>query len=187
MTSLARLALAALSLAAPVLAAEYDYKLVATKKTSTAEKELNEAARAGYQFQYVMGGVTAIGGSEVVCVLMKESSKAAKPQYEYRLLATNRTSTMEKEMQAAGREGYRYRGQTVFESAFGGKEVVVIMERDAESKTQYSYRLQATSKTSTMQKELLPLGREGFRIVGLSVATTAFGGAELVAVVEKEQ
>ena len=48
----------------------------------------------------------------------------------YKLLAANKTSTLEKEMQDAADAGYEYKGQTIFESAFGGREVSVIMERD---------------------------------------------------------
>ena len=36
-----------------------DYRLLATSKTSTMEKELNEAGSAGYHFSKAMGGVTA--------------------------------------------------------------------------------------------------------------------------------
>jgi len=50
-------------------------------------------------------------------------------RFDYELLATNRTSTMEKEMNQAAGEGFGYAGQTVFETALGGKETVVIMER----------------------------------------------------------
>ena len=35
---------------------------------------------------------------------------------------------MQKEFQEAADQGFSYRGQTVFETAFGGKETVVIME-----------------------------------------------------------
>ena len=114
----------------PTVAAEgtYEYLVLATTRTSTLEREMNEAAEAGYRFQGVMGGDTAIGGSEVVAIMMRGSSSTGR--FAYRLLATNRTSTMQEEMQEAGNEGYDYRGQTVFESFFGGEEVVVIMELD---------------------------------------------------------
>lgn len=41
--------------------AKYDYRLLATTKTSTMEKELNQAAEAGYSFSSVMGGQTGMG------------------------------------------------------------------------------------------------------------------------------
>ena len=36
--------------------AEVQYRVLATTKTSTLEKELNEAAEAGFRFETVMGG-----------------------------------------------------------------------------------------------------------------------------------
>src|SRR6185312_1199958 len=104
-----------------------EYRVLATTKTSTMEKELNEAAQAGFKFQDVMGGETEFGGSEVVAVTSRMAG--TKAQYAYRLLATSKTSTMQKELQEAADEGFEYRGQTVFKSAFGGEEVICILER----------------------------------------------------------
>jgi len=165
----------------------FDYRVLATNKTSTMEKEMNEAADAGFVFGAVMGGETAGGGKEVVVVMVKDPSKAQGDRRVYKLLATSKTSTMQKEMQQLGDEGFEYKGQTVFESAFGGKEVVVIMERDASTPAKkIHYKLLATTKTSTMQKELREAGEAGFRIAGMTVAKTAFGGDELVSILRKD-
>lgn len=163
----------------------YEYRLLATNKTSTMERELNEAAEAGFAFAATMGGETAFGGNETVVIMMKSPTPARR---KYKLLATNKTSTMQKEMTAAGNEGFKYCGQTIFNSTFGGREVAVIMElnRDEPAK-RYTYKLLATSKTSTMQKELAPAGAEGFALQGLTVAQTAFGGNELVSILQKEE
>jgi hypothetical protein len=174
----------------PIFAAEnaYDYRVLATNKTSTMEKELNEAAEAGYRFEHAMGGNTGFGGSEVVSILTKSKTDTATARYAYKLLATNKTSTMEKELQEAGNEGYDYKDQTVFKSTFGGEEVVVILELDRESKSKarYEYKLLATKRTSTMQKELQEAGDAGFRFVGVTVSKTAFGGTEVVSILRKE-
>ncbi|MEO8100113.1 MAG: hypothetical protein ABI811_20605 [Acidobacteriota bacterium] len=162
----------------------FDYRVLATKKTSTAEKEMNEAAAAGFEFNSVMGGDTAVGGSEVV-VVMSKLTGATKPK-KYKLLATSKTSTMQKEMQALGDEGFEFKGQTVFESTFGGREVAVIMELDTSKPVQrIEYRLLATSKTSTMQKELQEAGAAGFGLTGLTVGKTALGGNEIVSVMRR--
>jgi hypothetical protein len=163
----------------------YEYRLLATNKTSTMERELNEAAEAGFAFAATMGGETAFGGNETVVIMMKSPTPARR---KYKLLATNKTSTMQKEMTAAGNEGFAYRGQTVFNTTFGGREVAVIMELNMdEPAKRYAYKLLATSKTSTMQKELGPVGGEGFALQGLTVAQTAFGGAELVSILQREE
>ncbi|HWQ34728.1 MAG TPA: hypothetical protein VNQ79_17895 [Blastocatellia bacterium] len=166
--------------------AKYEYKPLATTRTSTMQKEMNEAAAEGYRFGAVMGGETAFGGKEAVLIMMKETGAPAKQRYRYLLLATNRTSTMQKELQAAGDEGFDYKGQTVFETTFGGQEVVVILEQDREANPPvYEYKLLATSKTGTMQKEISAEGRNGFALVGLTVAKTAFGGSEVVAILRR--
>ena len=187
LTRLALLTVSLACLAATVSAATFDYRVLATNKTSTMEKEMNEAAGAGYVFAGVMGGETSFGGKEVVVVMVKSSEDAAPERRAYRLLATSRTSTMQKEMQQLGDEGFEYKGQTVFESTFGGKEVSVIMERNpAGAVKQFTYRLLSTSKTSTMQKELKEAGDAGFRLLGMTVAKTALGGSELVSILRKD-
>jgi hypothetical protein len=159
-------------------------RVLATSKTSTLEKELNDAADAGFRFAAVMGGETAIGGKEVVAIVSRTSEGAAG-RYSYRLLATTRTSTMEKEIREAADAGFEYRGQTVFESLFGGQEVVVILERDREERARNDYKLVATSRTSTLEKELLEAGAAGYAVVGMTVAKTAMGGKELVAILKR--
>jgi len=74
----------------------------------------------------------------------------------------------------------------VFQSAFGGREVVVIMEMEAGSAKRVEYKLLATTKTSTMQKELQEAGEAGFALVGLTVAKTAMGGSELVSILRRD-
>src|SRR6185369_15041521 len=133
-----------------------DYRVLATTKTSTMEKELNQAAEGGFRMEKAMGGRTGFGGAEVVVIMAKSKAAPAGGRYAYKLLAANKTSTMQKELAEAGNEGFDYKDQTVFNSTFGGEEVVVILEldRQAKSKLKYEFKLLATNKTSTMQKEL---------------------------------
>src|SRR2546423_1063891 len=86
----------------------YDYRVLATNKTSTMQKEMSEAADAGYRLEKVMGGASSFGGSEVVVIMSKLRSEKAAPRYAYKLLATNKTSTMQKELQEVGGEGFDY-------------------------------------------------------------------------------
>ena len=166
---------------------QHEYRLLATSKTSTMQKEMDEAGEAGFRFAGVMGGDTAFGGSEVVVVMSKDRQNQTQGDYQYKLLATSKTSTMQKELQRAGDEGFEYRGQTVFKTTFGGQEVVIILERDPnKTSSHYQYKLLATSKTSTMQKELSKAGDTGFEFVGLTVSKTRFGGAELVSILRKQ-
>ncbi len=162
-----------------------EYRVLATSKTSTMEKEMNLAAEAGFKFHAVMGGETAAGG-EVVVVMSKLASEPQTGTAAYRLLATSKTSTMQRELQQLGDGGFDYKGQTVFNTTFGGEEVVVIMERPAGPEPpRIQYNLLATTKTSTMQKELGQAGAAGFTLVGLTVSKTAFGGSEIVSILRK--
>ena len=165
--------------------AQVDYKVLATSKTSTMEKEMNDAGAAGYKFVDVMGGETAIGGKEVVVLMQRGGDVSGR--FRYKLLATSRTGTMQKEMSEAALDGYDYVGQTVFESLFGGEEVVSIVERGTATESDYVYKLIATAKTSTLQKELLELGKDGFQALCMTVGKTALGGAELVGIARKKK
>jgi hypothetical protein len=126
-----------------------------------------------------------MGGKEVVAVVTRASTSPFASRYLYKLLATSKTSTMEKELREAAEAGFEYRGQTVFESLFGGQEVVVILERDKDATQRGDYKLIATSRTSTLVKELLAAGQSGYSVVGMTVSTTAIGGKELVAIVRR--
>ena len=163
---------------------ETDYRVLATNKTSTMEKEMNQAAEAGFRFHTVMGGDTSIGGSEVVTVMSRIAG--VKGRYAYKLLATSKTSTMERELQQAADQGFEYRGQSVFSTTFGGSEVVCILERDADAARQGSqYKLIATTKTSTLEKELRAAAAAGYEVLGMTVSRTAMGGSELVAITRR--
>jgi hypothetical protein len=175
-----------LAVTAGAAAETVEYRVLATNKTSTMESEMREAAAAGFRFGGTMGGATAFGGNEVVVVMTRAGG--APQRFEYRLLATTKTSTMQHELQEAAADGFEYKGQSVFASVFGGKEVVVILEKDREanSKARWEYRLLATSKTSTMQRELSEAGAAGFEYVGMTVASTAMGGSEIVTITRRK-
>ena len=184
MRTLCLLTLTVLS-AVPAVAQE-EVRVLATNKTSTMEKEMNQAAEAGFRFAAVMGGDTAFGGSEVV-VLMSRAPNGSS-SFGYKLLATSKTSTMQKEMQEAGDAGFEFRGQTIFKSTFGGKEVVVVLERDktVAQPVKYEYRLVATKRTATLQKELAEATAAGYAFVAMTVAETAIGGEEIISILRKE-
>jgi hypothetical protein len=175
-----------LGLASPAFAQAIDYKVLATSKTSTMEKEMNEAGATGFKFVAVMGGETAIGGQEVV-VLMQKGGAIPEGRFRYKLLATARTGTMQREMSDAAMDGYDYVGQTVFESLFGGEEVVSIVERGAKTESEYIYKLIATSRTSTLQKVLNQIAGDGYEALGMTVGKTALGGSELVVIARKKK
>ena len=109
-----------------------------------------------------------------VFALMLAAPAAA--QDRFLLLAANRTGTMQDELNAAGANGYRFAGTQGGETAFGGNEVVVVMERDPEER-RFRYILLATSRTGTLQRELNGVPPE-FNVVGMTVFSSTFGGKE---------
>lgn len=162
-----------------------EYCLLATNKTSTMQKELDEVAAQGFRFSAMMGGET-LGGAEVVTVLARPAHSDNPELFEYKLLATSKTSRMQKELDAAGEQGYAYVGQSVSKTAFGGSEVLAVLERPAGGSPQrYVYQLLATKRTKSMNAELNEAGMQGFELRGLTVSRTAFGGEELLSILMK--
>ena len=115
-------------------------------------------------------------------------ARAEQPNgpYDYELLATTRTSTMEREMNKTAERGYRFQGVMGGGTAFGGSELVTIMMRGASTAGRFSYRLLATNRTSTMQEEMQQVGNEGYDYRGLTVYESEFGGDEVIAIMEKD-
>ncbi|HXH69808.1 MAG TPA: hypothetical protein VNI60_05610 [Pyrinomonadaceae bacterium] len=167
--------------------AQTQYKVLATKKTSTMQKEMQEAADGGYRFEGVSGGKTSFGGSEVLIVMSKKSDVDTSGRFQYKLLATSKTSTMQKEIQETGDNGFEYKGQAVFDTFIGGDEVVVIMEKDTKAEPKkLEYKLFATKKTSTMQKEINEGSAAGYEYVGVTVGQTLIGGSEVVIIMRRD-
>ena len=164
---------------------EFEYKMLATNRTTTMEKEMNDAAAEGYRFMEVISGETFFGGSEALVVMIRPTDDFMKGRFAYQLLATTKTSTMQRELQVASDSGFEHVGQSVFKKTFG-TEVMVILERDNKVKPRlWDYKLLATRKTSTMQKEVMEAAAEGYQFVGFSTGSTFFGGNEVVTIMRR--
>ena len=164
---------------------EFEYRLLATNRVTTMENEMREAASAGYRFAEVISGATLWGGGEALVVMTRPRDGDHKARFDYKLLATSKTSTMQKELQEAGDAGYEHRGQSVFQKRIG-TEVIVILERELDVKPKlWEYKLLATKKTSTMQKELMEAAEAGYQFVGFSTGPTFFGGNEVVTIMRR--
>jgi hypothetical protein len=98
-----------------------------------------------------------------------ESPDADKGRYEYRFLRTAKVNTLDKEMNQAAKEGFRYYLST--------PPLAVLMRREKENpaKGRYEYHLLATLKKATMEKEMNEQGALGYHYVatgaGLGIAT----------------
>ena len=89
--------------------------------------------------------------------------------YAYKLLATTRTGTMQKELNEIADQGFRLLPSTMIakKQTLGGVEIVALMERPHKIQKKYEYKLLATTRTSTLQKEVLDAQAAGFVIVGM--------------------
>jgi hypothetical protein len=126
----------------------------------------------------------------IVFVLFAAAVLGAGPvlaQSTYKVLATNRTATMEQEMNRAAELGLRFGAVMGGPTAGGGNEVVVVMKKPAEPSPGFRYRLLATSKTSTMKRELQDASDAGYDYVGQTVFNSTFGGREVVCILEREE
>ena len=177
--------LTAITLTSFTQRSDMEYMLLATNKTGSMQKEMNEAGVEGYHFEGTMGGQTSVGGNEAIVIMGRPKGGKTTASYQYKLLATNKTSTMQKEMNQVAAAGFIYKGQTVFETTFGGKEVVVLMELAKDSDIKEEYQLLATTKTSSMQKEMNQTATQGYSFCGITVAETSFGGKELVVIMRR--
>jgi hypothetical protein len=123
-----------------------------------------------------------------VAVFAVEPVDESSGRYSYQVLATNKTSTLEKELNAAGQLGFRLVDMKGGET-LGGDEVVTVVQRPTGDGPgpRYEYRVLATNKTSTMQKELSAVGAQGYVYIAQAVSPTTFGGQEVLVVVGREE
>ena len=119
----------------------------------------------------------------VTLLVLTPSALAQQPE-KYLLLATNRTGTMQDELNEAGARGYRFAGTQGGETAFGGREAVVIMTLDPEGR-RFRYILLATNRTGTMQREMNETPPE-YNFAGMTVFSSTFGGREAAVILEAE-
>ena len=140
------------------------------------QKELDAAAELGFR---IITAASSAGQNEMVLFL----ERVAQPPdtYKYQLLATTRTGTMEKELNLAAKDGFRLLPRTITaKEGLLTNEIVSVLERAPKSDKGYEYRLLATSRTSTLQKEVSEAESDGYTLVGL------VGRGENMVIMEKE-
>ena len=154
-----------------------EYLLLATTRTGTMEKELNEAASRGFRV------ITSAPSSGKEVIIFLEKSTKETQQYNYRLLATTRTSTMQKELDEGAAIGFRFLSRTPIckGSTFGADEIVLVMEQaDGDAEPRYEYKLLATTRTATLQREVATEVNNGFSIAAIVSCT------EHIVIMERE-
>jgi len=99
---------------------KFQLRLIATNATGTFQKEISDAALQGFR----ASPRTFLNKSNEIVVVMERA--ANRPQrYEYKLLGTNQTSTLESEWVVATSQAYKAA------AVITRTEVMLLMEREA--------------------------------------------------------
>ncbi|HEX8288362.1 MAG TPA: hypothetical protein VF556_10220 [Pyrinomonadaceae bacterium] len=151
-----------------------NYLVLSTKRIQTMEKELDEAAAKGFRVLY--GAPTQ---QYDMAMLMERGKEAGT--YSYKVMATIRIKTMEKELNEFAKQGYRLLPRTiVFKQGFLTAEMVMLMERAPKSEKSYEYKLVFAGKETKLHKKMDEVIEQGFKPVTMITI-----GAHVV-VMEKE-
>ncbi len=134
-----------------------NYLILSTKKIQTMENELDEAAARGFRVLY--GAPT----QQFDMAIFLERAAAPKP-YSYKILATSRNKTMEKEINDLAAQGYRILPRTaIFKQGLLIAEFVMIMERDPNDPKTYEYKLVVARVENKLQKDMEAVMKDGFQ------------------------
>jgi len=129
---------------------DQSYLVLSTKQIKTIERELDEVAAKGFRVLY--GAPTQ---QFDMALLLKRVQEAEQAPFCYKVLATMRNKTMEKEMNEAASQGYRLLPRTViFKQGLFTAELVMLMEREPKSKKSYVYKLIAAGKEVKLHKKI---------------------------------
>jgi len=141
------------------IAPEQKYLALMTIKTSTLQKELDQAAAGG--FEVVMANTLG--------VLMKRLP-AGGAGAEYHLTAVERIATLETELNAAAQKGFVVVPGTVTKA---GDETIVLSRRTPGSSERYSYKV--LKSDDSVENNLRDLASKGFSPVGAFLQQSGFG------------
>ncbi len=138
------------------------YKVLATRRASTLERELNAAAADGYRLQTLtwrVGRLVPLPGDrrEMMAIVARTGQTA---RFSYRVVAARDEgeSKIEARLNDVGEAGYRVREVGTS----------VILERDeAADPVSTEYRVVTTSRIETLEAEIAAAGHDGYRPVGL--------------------
>jgi hypothetical protein len=137
---------------------DQNYLVLSTKRIQTMEKELDEAAAKGFRVLY--GAPTE---SFDMAILLQRVQEPGQGTYAYKVLATSRQKTMEKELNEGARGGFRVLPRTIiFKQGFFTAEMVMLMERAPESNKHYEYKLVSAGKESKLHKKIEEAMAQGF-------------------------
>ncbi len=145
--------------------ADQSYLVLSTKRIQTMEKELDEVAGKGFRVLY--GAPTQ---QYDMSILLERVPEPVSEPYSYKVLATSRLKTMEKELNDLAKQGYQLLPRTIiFKQGFITGELVMLMERVPNSNKTYEYKLVQGRKEVKIHKEIDQAAPNGFLPVTMIV------------------
>lgn len=178
-----------------------DYRVADAVYPGNLQKDILEATAEGYRVLVAgaAAGFCAVlerehagsGGGAATTAVKDVSAKEKKVNLSvadysrpYVLLATTRTSTLEKEMADAVAHGFR------LHSGSAADELVYLMERQDASAPRADYVVLSTNKRETLEREMNQAAARGYRLHPFSLAgilRSMSGTFETIAVMEKRE
>lgn len=172
-----------------------DYRVASAVNAGNLHRDILNAAAEGYR-------ALAIGATGFFCAVLEREPGVASPsapaadvkerskekQVDLRapdysrpsvLIATSKTTTLEKELAEAATHGYRLR------LGAAGDELVYLTERQDATPPRPDYVLLSTVKTATFEREMNQAAARGYRLHPFSLALSS--GGDTVAVMEKRE
>ena len=138
------------------------YKVLATRRASTLERELNAAAAAGYRLETLTWRVGRFlplpGDRREMMAIVARSAQPARFSYRVVPARDEAESKIEARLNEAGEAGYRVREVGTS----------VVLERDeAADPVAREFRVVTTSRVEMLEAEMAAAGHDGYRPVGL--------------------
>ena len=142
----------------------HEYAHVATRLRQSMESELRVAATDGFRVVSlglvpvlgVSSFVNGVDNTEFVAILERRLNATPSTRAEYIVLSSLKSSTMQRELQAAADRGYRLPS---FQGAWGA---TVLLEK-ADDADRLEYLVLSTAKIATMEGEMSKAAAEGYR------------------------
>jgi len=162
--------------------AQHDYHVVLGEKSEIIQKGLQEAADRGYRL---------VPGQDGWPLIVLEKPTGDVEPIDYLLLGARKAATMQKQMDEASAQGYRFAsilgfsfksiGMRGVADFWAGTELLLVMQREkGKAARTHEQKVLATQRPKTLQTELNAEGQKGFRLVG-----QANTGSEWSAVLER--
>lgn len=157
--------------------------LIAANRQDTIQKELADRAAAGYR-------LTAVSCWKEMVVALEQ--RRGESRVEYRVLSTTKSSTLEREMNAAASNGFRLPSGTLHAIQKGsvlglspaGFEYVAVMEKGSAGEPAPEYVIIGAKRTSTLAREFDESVAKGLIPVALSLG---YSSQETIVVFERRR